>query len=187
MVSSQSPFAPGQLELVRKFVNTRDLEKGTDELLQSSDWDVWCQSQELPTGSAREDRERLKGLREALRAGMLANHDRAALPTPMLDALNDALAWSGACAVVTPKGLDLQPAGDGVSYVAGVLVQTVTQSLTEGSWSRMKACRDDTCQWAFYDHSRSRSGQWCSMDICGNRNKQMRWRERQAREARSGH
>ena len=185
MVSSQAPFAPGHLELVRKFVNTRDLEKGTDELLESSDWDAWCQSQELPTGSARDDRERLQGLREALRVGMLANHDRAAPPTPMLDALNAALAWSEACPVATSKGLDLQPAGDGASYVAGLLVRTVAQALTDGSWSRMKACGDDTCQWAFYDHSRSRSGHWCSMNICGNRNKQMRWRKRQAREPRS--
>lgn len=180
MASSHAPFAPGRLELVRSFVNTRDLERGTDALLDPSQWDAWCRSLELPAGSTPDSRERLQGLREALRVGLLANHDRAPLPTATMSALNAALEWSGALPVLTPGGLALQPAGAGARYVAGALVQTVARSLTDGSWARMKACRDDTCQWAFYDHSRSRTGQWCSMDICGNRNKQMRWRERQA-------
>ncbi|MGZ6979737.1 MAG: CGNR zinc finger domain-containing protein, partial [Acidimicrobiia bacterium] len=42
-----------------------------------------------------------------------------------------------------------------------------------------KACRHDECQWAFYDRSRNRSGQWCVMAVCGNRNKARSYRERQ--------
>ncbi|WP_245775276.1 CGNR zinc finger domain-containing protein [Nonomuraea wenchangensis] len=34
----------------------------------------------------------------------------------------------------------------------------------------------DRCQWAFYDHSRSRTGRWCSMRVCGNRVEQARRR-----------
>jgi predicted RNA-binding Zn ribbon-like protein len=49
----------------------------------------------------------------------------------------------------------------------------------DGTWSRMKACRNDTCHWAFYDASRNRSGKWCSMAICGNRAKVANYRERQ--------
>ena len=35
--------------------------------------------------------------------------------------------------------------------------------------------------WAFYDHSRNRSGTWCEMGKCGNRAKARRWRERHKR------
>ena len=46
------------------------------------------------------------------------------------------------------------------------------------TWPRLKACRDDTCQWAFYDHSKNRSGHWCSMEVCGSRHKARQYRER---------
>jgi predicted RNA-binding Zn ribbon-like protein len=43
----------------------------------------------------------------------------------------------------------------------------------------MKACPGPHCGWAFHDHSRNRSGQWCSMQICGNRTKGATFRQRQ--------
>lgn len=184
MATSSDPFAPGSLELVRRFVNTRDLEKGTDSLLDPSQWDAWCHEQKVPAGSSAESRALMRELREGLRAGFLANHDRAPMPTPTLEALNAALAWSSAVPAFTSEGLALQPTGDGARHVVTALIQAVDQSLRDGSWSRMKACLDDACQWAFYDHSRSRTGQWCSMEICGNRNKQSRWRSRQIQGAR---
>ena len=48
-----------------------------------------------------------------------------------------------------------------------------------GTWSRFKACRKDTCGWIFYDHSRNRSSNWCSMTICGNRSKTAGYRRRE--------
>jgi predicted RNA-binding Zn ribbon-like protein len=49
----------------------------------------------------------------------------------------------------------------------------------DGSWSRLKACRDDACAWAFHDTSRSRTRTWCSMQVCGNREKARSFRARQ--------
>ena len=46
------------------------------------------------------------------------------------------------------------------------------------SWPRLKACPAEDCHWAFYDHSRNRSGTWCEMGECGNRAKARRFRER---------
>ena len=51
--------------------------------------------------------------------------------------------------------------------------------MADGTWSRLKACRAGTCRWAFYDHTRNRSGVWCTMDVCGNRTKVRSFRERQ--------
>jgi predicted RNA-binding Zn ribbon-like protein len=50
----------------------------------------------------------------------------------------------------------------------------------DGTWRRLKACSAETCQWAFYDGSRNRSGVWCTMQTCGNRAKARSFRQRKA-------
>ncbi len=48
--------------------------------------------------------------------------------------------------------------------------------MVDGTWSRLKACRQ--CEWAFYDWSKNRSGRWCAMSVCGNRTKVRAYRAR---------
>ena len=43
---------------------------------------------------------------------------------------------------------------------------------------RLSACRDEHCRVAFYDKSRNRSRAWCSMEVCGNREKARSFRAR---------
>ena len=43
---------------------------------------------------------------------------------------------------------------------------------------RVKICNAPDCGLVFYDHSRSRTSRWCSMDTCGNRVKTRRYRQR---------
>src|SRR5207237_71821 len=50
--------------------------------------------------------------------------------------------------------------------------------LADGTWARIKACRNDRCQKAFYDTSKNRSGAWCSMAGCGSRLKARAYRHR---------
>ena len=47
-------------------------------------------------------------------------------------------------------------------------------------WKRLKTCRDEHCRVAFYDKSRNRSRAWCSMEVCGNREKARSFRQRHA-------
>jgi predicted RNA-binding Zn ribbon-like protein len=47
-----------------------------------------------------------------------------------------------------------------------------------GTWDRLKACRQETCGWLFYDVSRNRSSSWCSMQVCGGREKSRAYRRR---------
>jgi predicted RNA-binding Zn ribbon-like protein len=54
----------------------------------------------------------------------------------------------------------------------------MSAAMTQGTWHRLKICSSDDCRWAFYDHSRSGTGRWCSMKLCGNRAKQESWRSR---------
>ena len=70
---------------------------------------------------------------------------------------------------------------DGVDGALGRLLAIVAAAQADGTWERLKACPWDTCRWAFYDHSRNRSGVWCSMAVCGNRAKVQAFRARQER------
>jgi predicted RNA-binding Zn ribbon-like protein len=44
----------------------------------------------------------------------------------------------------------------------------------------MKICRAGGCQIAYYDRSKNASRCWCSMQVCGNRNKTRAYRRRSA-------
>ena len=68
--------------------------------------------------------------------------------------------------------------GRGVDGALAQIVAVVLGAMADGTWARLKVCRADTCGWAFYDHSRNRSGQWCVMAECGNRNKARTFRAR---------
>jgi predicted RNA-binding Zn ribbon-like protein len=74
----------------------------------------------------------------------------------------------------------LVPESPGVSAALGRILITVVRAMDEGSWGRLKACPNDACRWAFYDHSKNRSGKWCTMEVCGNRMKARTFRQRQA-------
>lgn len=173
--------APDHLELVRAFVNTLDIEAGTDLLSDAAGWTSWAPAHGLTGTPSPVGLRRLRDLREALRLGLVANHDRAPLPEDTRQAMEAALRWSRARVEVGVSGLEVRPEGEGGAHeLAGRVVAAALAGLSDGRWGRLKACRDDACRWAFYDHSRSRTGQWCSMEVCGNRNKQARWRARRS-------
>jgi predicted RNA-binding Zn ribbon-like protein len=76
--------------------------------------------------------------------------------------------------------LRLEPAAGGIAGALGQIAAGVYAAVADGVWERFKACDRDTCRWAFYDHSKNRSGRWCSMGVCGNREKSLRaYRRRQ--------
>jgi Conserved protein containing a Zn-ribbon-like motif, possibly RNA-binding len=58
------------------------------------------------------------------------------------------------------------------------IVAIALEAMLDGSWVRLKACRN--CHWSFYDYSPNRSATWCSMQLCGNRTKTRAYRRRNA-------
>ena len=56
------------------------------------------------------------------------------------------------------------------------VVASALAAMIDGSWARLKACRN--CHWSFYDYSPNRSAAWCSMQLCGNRAKTRAYRRR---------
>ena len=166
--------APGRLGLVQAFLNTFwDLEGGGAEVWQAPPaYAAWLAERGFaasargaggrPAHAVTEgDLGRAIEVREALRALALANHDDA--PAPAAEAVLDRVA------------------ADGPDAALGLVLGVVFAARVDGSWRRMKACPHAHCGWVFYDRSRNRSSQWCSMRICGNRTKAARHRTRAAR------
>jgi predicted RNA-binding Zn ribbon-like protein len=75
----------------------------------------------------------------------------------------------------------LAPEGGGARGAIGRIVALVAELAPTEEWKRLKTCRDENCRVAFYDQSRNRSRAWCSMEVCGNRDKQRGYRERHKR------
>jgi predicted RNA-binding Zn ribbon-like protein len=171
--------APGDLALIQRFVNTADLEAGSDELSDRDRLAAWLAAAGLAAAGTRFDergRRRIVEFREALRALLLANHgeppDRPAIAT--LDRAARLIV-----AFDADGSARLVPAEGGVDGVLGSLVAIVARAQADGTWSRLKACPADACGWAFYDRSRNRSRTWCAMSVCGNRAKARSYRARQ--------
>jgi predicted RNA-binding Zn ribbon-like protein len=176
--------APGELERVRRFVNTLDIERGTEELREPEDLRRWLSEQGLGPGEApatRADLRRAIELREALRAVLTAHTDGASPPAAVSRTL-DELAARARLGLRFDEhgGVRVEPAAAGVDGALGRLLTIVHAAVADGSWSRLKACRDHTCEWAFYDHTKNQSGTWCNMQVCGNRAKARSYRGRRA-------
>ena len=73
---------------------------------------------------------------------------------------------------------ELRPEADGLEGVLGTVLVVAFAAMADGSWGRLKSCRNHTCSWAFYDYSKNRSASWCSMLLCGNRRKTRAYRAR---------
>jgi len=179
----QTNEAPGELELVRRFVNTRDVEEGSDELDGPDSLLGWFVGMELLDDGATADErdlERSLALREGLRSMLLANNGEGVEPVDLRE-LNRA---AGSVCLRVRFDKDgrpaLQPETPGVSAALGRILAAVVRARAEGIWGRLKVCPNDACQWAFYDRSKNRSGKWCTMEVCGNRMKARAFRQRQS-------
>jgi predicted RNA-binding Zn ribbon-like protein len=166
--------------LLVDFVNTRDIEEETDSIADPRGLQVWIRDRtgeyvDEPDGEAL---ERLLALRESLRALLRTNNGEEVEPRE-LKPLEEAAERSRFRTTFSADGrLDLAPARSDLSGFEARLLLAIERLQSHGAWPRLKACTDEGCQWAFYDATRNHSRTWCSMDVCGNREKTRRYRER---------
>ena len=174
--------APGRLKLVQDFLNSVDLEGGTDHLADARAATKWLREHGLLGTRERLDereRDQLVAVREALRdlAGGNAGEDvpetsvallnRVSTSTPLVVRVRD-----------TADPAELVPERKGVDGAIAALLAAVYTAQVDGTWPRFKTCREDVCRWAFYDGTKNRSGTWCDMAVCGNRAKARAYRVR---------
>jgi hypothetical protein len=160
--------APGRLGYVQAFLNSFwDLDGGgADRWATPAGLSGWLGERGFDDTVSEAELQRTLALRDGLRAALLGE------------------GWSGVSAqggLVVRHGDEaswLEPAADGPPAARALALGIVLEARRDGSWERMKACPGPHCGWAFHDHSRNRSGQWCSMRICGNRTKGATFRRR---------
>lgn len=173
--------APGELIILQGFVNTLDIEKrideiGTVKLLKS--WlirhgfhhpDIKLSSKDLNTALS---------FREAIRSLLLANNGKKA-QSSLINQINDLVSqFKLVIRFDTDGRLSLLPSNRGLCGVCEQILAILVKSIGDGTWYRMKACNEPNCKWAFFDNSKNHSGRWCTMSVCGSRDKARAYRKR---------
>ena len=183
---------PPEIKLVNEFLNTLDLERfgehadtpetERDELRTAEGLRRWLVARDLlPADAAisEDDRHAAIAVRTVLRAAAEANgRGGQTLGAGALEQadLNQFPLIVRLDSTGQPT-LSALTSGD-VQGALGCLLADVATAVAKGTWSRLKICGAPDCRWAYYDHSKSRTGRWCSMRTCGNRHKTRRYRRR---------
>ncbi|HTH05992.1 MAG TPA: CGNR zinc finger domain-containing protein, partial [Ilumatobacteraceae bacterium] len=169
--------APGELELVRRFCNSINRENGAERFATSVALDRWLVSEgAAPLHASRAGLVRVIAVREALHDLVVANATGAG-DVAAWEALADAAGEMSFRVVVEHDQPVLQAGGQAVDVFIARVVAAVLAARTDGSWARLKACRN--CHWVVFDPSKNRSSRWCSMTACGGRHNAREYRRRQ--------
>jgi predicted RNA-binding Zn ribbon-like protein len=178
---STTPVTPRGIELIEQFVNTADLEEETDALSTAAGLRDWLAERELlPAGASVGDADvpRAQELRESIRSLLHANSGEP-LDREAVASLNASAERAHLRVRFADDGsAQLVPDEHGVPGALAEILGLTYTAMADDTWSRLKVCREHTCQWAFYDHSKNRSRTWCSMRVCGNRTKARAYRSR---------
>ena len=173
------PEVPRPIAVVRDFVNTTDLETRTDELTTQADLGRYLVREGLLQRGGRAsvgDLRLARSLRAGLRRALEHNHQGTPATVPSLGkamrSLPLTLDWS------PERGPTLLVAAPGVRGALAMIGLAAHEAATAGTWWRLKICSSDECEWAYYDHSKNRSRNWCEYG-CGNKVKTRAYRERQ--------
>jgi predicted RNA-binding Zn ribbon-like protein len=178
---SDDPPVPTGLATIRSFINTGEFGPLVEHLASPAALTAWLSDHELspPTETHGEaDLARAIRVREALRA-FAAGNTGEPVPAQAVAVLEEQRRRSKLGVTFGADGSAPIVAGaSGIDGALGGLLAIVAHAVHDGSWARLKACADPDCRWAFYDSSRSHRRAWCSMEVCGNRNKVRAYRRR---------
>jgi len=172
--------APMPLRVIEEFINTR--RRDSDEIRTPQQLAQWLHARGLVPCDAvvnADQRDRAERIREGLRA-LIAENNAEPVSSPRPDGLSPVARVELAeltrdfplvldVTVVPPRLVARTQVP--VDAALARLLAIVAEAVAAGTWTRLKACREPSCRWAYYDYSRNRRRTWCSMDICGNRAK----------------
>jgi predicted RNA-binding Zn ribbon-like protein len=175
--------APGELELVQRFMNLHEHGPGaagdlppSRELIE----DFLRRRGLLDEGTpfTEADRDAALDLHRALHAKVRASGGRAGLADEDVAEIDRTARRAGLHPHFGRSGPELVPTERGVAGALGRMVAVAFLADLQGTWEGLKECAGDDCNAVFFDRSKNHSGRWCSMSTCGNRAKVRAWRER---------
>ena len=168
-------------DLVIDFVNSLELHPYEEQLDSPRALVAWLAERRLIAPGARATQANLAeavGVREALR-DLIGAQNGLPADVEAATAVIDAAARRAGLGVRFAAGAArVEPAAPGVRGALGHILAEVSAGMADGTWSRIKACRAESCRWAFLDTAKNRSRAWCSMQTCGNREKVRTYRTR---------
>ena len=183
--SIASRITPEPLAIIEAVVNTRYGRVHADEWAtptQLRDWLLRHQLLANETPLTRGDQRRMIEAREALR-GLLGSNNAMPLAAEHIETLNHIARHAPVVVHFRQDGLaELAPDIEGIDGVISSLLAIVYTAMIDGTWMRLKICRNEPCEKAFYDTSKNHSGSWCSMAKCGSRIKARAYRQRQQKQ-----
>lgn len=139
------------VELLLDFLNTRHV------LNSEASWRAWVSERGLGRSG---DITQARAARAALRSS--------------LDGSSGPQTAAGLVRIELTDGVPMLASSDAL----GAVLAASARLAVLGGWDRFKICPADGCLSAFFDRSRNRSRTWCSMQVCGNREKARTFRER---------
>jgi predicted RNA-binding Zn ribbon-like protein len=170
------PFLGGRVWL--DLLNTTPVDGGVrrDFLGNPEGCGRWLAAAELPQAASG-----ITALRDVLQDCF----DRLAGGEPLRDtavaAVNRHLAGLQARVRLVEDGslrrLERQVEGDALALIA----DDFARFACEADPSRLRRCADPACTMVFHDTSKNGTRRWCSMAVCGNRDKVARYRARRAK------
>lgn len=173
---------PPSARLVEAFANTVDVEEQSDEIATPQGLARWLDDQGM-SGSDRHITPAVHAMYLTLRSGIreqLGTHVGDA-PQPDLTAAAGDVLSSHAVHVTIDGTLTAAPDVPAARQPLVTLAIAWNELAMTGSADRLKRCAEHTCGWVFWDVSKNRSRRWCSMRVCGNRNKSRAYADRQRR------
>lgn len=124
---------------------------------------------------------RARNLREDLFAVLAAMHEERPIPRNRLDAIAVEVRRAHAARIFTSTGTSRVVASDwkqptSVQIPLHACALAVEELLLSAADRDIHKCGAADCAVYFIDTSKAHRRRWCSMDNCGNREKQRRWR-----------
>jgi predicted RNA-binding Zn ribbon-like protein len=179
---------PEEIAIVERFLNTVDEhtfgrhaakpDQHRDLFRTPADLHDWLVDERLiPDGlhASSRDLSRARRLRTGLREWLRQRHG---LPYKAAAVEAAAFICRRLPLHVDLHPLQLSPSAAGIDAALASIVGHLPVAEASGTLDRLKMCAADDCRFVYYDHSRSRTSQWCSTDVCGNRIKTRRYRHR---------
>jgi len=118
---------------------------------------------------------RILRLRESLRAIFSAVVQDKHYPASWVEPINEILRITeGHDELVASNGgwsLQFVAREGGLEWLLAAIARSAAELLVEGREAPIRRCANPACRLFFYDDSRTHRRRWCSMKLCGNRNK----------------